>query len=438
MRTARRQDGPKGLLRGLSIGGPLGRRAAGLAALALFGLVATPLRAQTIAITGGTVYPVSGPKIEQGTVLIQDGKIVAVGTGLAIPAGATRIDATGKWVTPGLIDAASDLGLRDVGSVPGTNEARETGDINAAFNVAEGIDPASVPIPVARIAGVTSALSLPRGGLIAGQAAFIDLDGERIEDLVARSPVAMVIDLSENSKEAGGGSRAGVLERLRHVFDDAREYQRRKPDFRKRQMQDLAAPAADLEALSQVLAGSLPVYALANRRSDIENSLRIAREYGLRLVILGGTEAWQVAPELAAAHVPVAVYPLTDIPSFDGLGARLDNAALLRKAGVPVMVVENEEGGPRDLRFAAGHAVRDGLPWEDALRAVTLAPALAFGLSGYGSLEKGKVANLVVWSGDPFEFDTAPEHVLIRGREIPLVSRQTELRERYRTLPPNY
>lgn len=409
------------------------------AATAWTALTAPTAVAQSIAITGGTVYPVSGPRMENATVLIQDGKIIAVGRDVTVPAGATRIDAAGRWVTPGFFHASTTLGLSEVGSVPNTNEFSKTGDLDPSFNVAEGINPQVVNIPVARLEGVTTAVSRPTGSLIPGQAVLIDLAGVRIEDLVAQSPIAMMLDLSENSKAAGGGSRAGVLQRLRQVFQDALEYERRKADFMKRQMQDLSAPGAELEALLPVLHGTLPVYAIANRQSDIASALRLAKEFSLKLVILGGTEAWKLATELAQARVPVAVYPLTNIPSFDGPGARSDNAALLAAAGVPVILVEGETGGPRDLRFAAGHAVRNGLKWDDALRAVTLTPATAFGVAQrYGSLEPGKVADVVVWSGDPFEFSSKAEHVIIEGRDIPLTSRMTELLERYRHLPPTY
>lgn len=394
---------------------------------------------QTIAIVGGTVYPVSGPAIQNATVLIQDGKITAVGTSVTIPAGATRIDATGRKVTPGLLNAASDLGLSQVGSVDGTNEASHSGDLNPSFNVAEGINPEVVNIPVARMEGVTTAITRPANGLIPGQAVLIDLNGDRIEDMVSQSPVAMMINLSEGSKGAGGGSRAGVMQRLRQVFQDALEYERRKADYRKRDMQDLSAPAAELEALLPVLHGTLPVFAIANRESDIASALRLAREFNLKLVILGGTEAWKITTELAQARVAVAVYPLTNIPSFDGPGARSDNAALLAAAGVPVIVVEAETGGPRDLRFAAGFAIRYGLSWDDALKSVTLTPATAFGVANrYGSLEPGKVADVVVWSGDPFDYSGKAEHVIIEGKEVPMTSRMTELLERYRHLPPSY
>jgi imidazolonepropionase-like amidohydrolase len=409
------------------------------AATALTALTASTASAQAIAITGGTIYPVSGPKIENGTLIIQNGRITAAGPGVAVPAGATRIDATGRWITPGFIHVSTTLGLSQVGSIAGTNEYNRQGDIDASFNVADGLNPAVVNIPIARGQGVTAAVSRPTGGLISGQAVFIHLVGERMEDLVSQSPLAMVVDLSEGSKSAGGGSRAGVIQRLRRIFQDALEYERRKPDFRKRQMQELSAEEAELEALLPVLHGALPMYANANRKSDIDNALRLAREFNIKLVIHGGAEAWKSAPELAQARVAVAVFPLNNIPTFDGPGARSDNVTLLAAAGVPVMIVEGESSGPRDLRFAAGHAVRNGLPWDDALKAVTLAPAGAFGLADrYGSLEVGKMADMVVWSGDPFEFSSKPEHVFIEGREVPLTSRMTELLERYRKLPPSY
>ncbi|HTS89576.1 MAG TPA: amidohydrolase family protein [Gemmatimonadales bacterium] len=395
--------------------------------------------AQTIAITGGTLYPVSGPPIPGGTVLMQDGRIRAVGRDVTVPPGAIRIDATGRWVTPGLFHARTTLGLQEVGSVPGTNESEQSGEVKASFNVAEGLDPATPLIPIARLEGVTTALTGPSQGLIAGQAVLIDLLGEQVDSLLDRTPAAMVINLNESSKEAGGGSRAGALLRLRKLFADAAEYSRRKSDYSRNQMQSLSAPAQDLEALGPVLAGALPVLATANRESDIASALHLASEYHLRLIVQGGVEAWKLAPELAAARVPVIINPINDIPNFDGPGARFDAAALLDHAGVPVIIVEQETGGPRNLRWAAGHAVRFGMPWDHALAAVTLTPATALGVADrFGSLEVGKVADVVVWSGDPLEFASEAEHVFIRGVEVPRSSRQTELLDRYRQLPPAY
>jgi len=395
--------------------------------------------AQTVAITNGTVYPVSGPKLDGATVLLRDGKIVAVGRGITVPADATVVDATGKWVTPGLIHAGSSLGIRltDNGAQEQTQEDIVEGEVKASFNVAEAIDPATMTIPAVRTEGVTTALTMPLQGLIPGQAVVIDLAGDRIEDMLVRSPAAMIVDLGQGGKEGGGGSRAGALFRLRLILRDAKEYATRKEDFRKAQIQPLAAPAAELEALQPVLAGQLPMLVLANRRSDIASALRIAKEFGLRIVIWGGAEAWQMAPDLALAKVPVVLEPLKDVPTFDALNARLDNATLLRKAGVEVVAAQRDAAFSRDLRTAAGNEVRNGMSWDDALRSVTLAPATVLGIDQRaGSLEPGKAANVVVWSGDPFEFSSRAEHVFIRGVDVPLTNRQTELRERYRTLPP--
>ena len=398
------------------------------------------LLAQTIAITGGTVYPVSGPKLANATVLIRDGKIVAVGAGVTTPSGATRIDATGKWVTPGLIDGAGQLGLVEIGAVPGTREGFLRGDtIAAAFNVSEGLNPASMLIPVTRIEGVTTALATPLGNLVAGQAVLIDLAGNTIEEMLVKSPVGIVADLSESGKNEAGGSRAGVADRLRRAFRDALLYERRRADFNRAQMPPLPESPPDLEALLPMLHGQEALIASANRRSDIETALRLAREFKLKLVVAGAQEAWQIAGELARADVPVLVEPLDNIPSYDALGVRYENAGLLAKAGVKIALLETDTHNSRNLRQEAGNAVAYGMSWEQALRAVTLSPAEIFGVADrYGSLEAGKVANVVVWSGDPFEFTTGVEHVLIRGKEIPLKSRQTELLERYRKLPANY
>jgi imidazolonepropionase-like amidohydrolase len=398
------------------------------------------LLAQTIAITGGTVYTVSGPKIEHATVLIRDGRIAAIGTSVTVPAEATRIDATGKWITPGLIDGAGQMGLVEIGSVPGTREARIQGDtIAAAFNVAEGVNPASQVIPVTRVEGITTTLAAPSGHLVSGQAVLIDLDGPTIEQMLVKSPVGIVANLSENGKDEGGGSRAAVVQRLRATFRDALEYERRRVDYRRAQIEQLSASEANLEALLPVLHGELPLIAIANRRSDIQNALRLAREFRLRLILAGAQEGWEIGAEIAAAGVPVLVQPLDNIPSYDALGVRYENAALLARAGVKVVLLETDTHNSRNIRQEAGNAVANGLPWDQALRAVTLTPAEVFGVADrYGSLEVGKVANVVVWSGDPFEFSTGVEHVYIRGREIPLTSRQRELFERYRKLPPTY
>lgn len=395
--------------------------------------------AQTIAITGGTVYPVSGPKLEGATVLLRDGKIVAVGQNVRVPDGARRIDASGKVVTPGLMDASTTLGLVEVGAVGATRDfaVREEDPVTAAFDVVDGINPASTLIPINRLGGVTTALTAPRGGLIAGQGAVIDLAGATVADMLVKPRAAMMASYGAGAAEAVGGARGEASLRLREALDDARFWKAHQGAFDRGASRSLAESRLDLEALQPVLAGTMPLVVDADRASDISAVLRIARDYGLRLVITGGAEAWMVAGELARARVPVVLDPLTDAPTdFAHLGARFDNAALLEKAGVPVIISTFDAHNVRNLAFDAGNAVRFGLPWDVALRAVTLEPARAFGIDDrYGSLEAGKVADVVVWSGDPFELSSAPETVIIRGRVMPDRSRQRELLERYRTLP---
>lgn len=391
--------------------------------------------AQTVAITNGTVYPVAGPKIERGTVVIQSGRITAVGAGVAVPAGATVVDATGKWVTPGLIHAQARAGS-GIAGLFGFGETSKQGDVTPSFNPREGLDPAAITIPVARTGGVTTGIIHPGGNFLAGQSVAVDYDGATVDAMVARSPVALVLDLTASSRSAGGGTRAGALARLRQLLADAREYERRRAEYRRGAMQPLSAPVEELEALLPALAGTLPVVAIANRRIDIENALRLRQEYRLRLILAGAVEGWQTAAAIAAAGVPVVLDPTADIPSFDGLGARLDNATLLREAGVTVVLAGGDPGGERSLRYAAGNAVRNGMTWDDALRAVTQWPAQVFGLDGYGTIEAGKVGNVVIWSGDPLDFASRAEKVFIRGREASLRTREHELRDRYRELPP--
>lgn len=393
-------------------------------------------QAQTIAITGGTVYPVSGPRIANATVIIRDGKIAAVGAGLAVPAGATRIDAAGKWITPGLIHANANAGL-GVSGLNALQEGRVQGEVNPSFNPAEGVDPAAFSIPIARTGGITVALLVPGGPFFPGQVPAVNYAGERLDEMIVSKNTAVVLDLTDNSKAAGGGSRAGTMARIRRLFDDALEYSRRKAEFLKGTIQPLSAPARELEALLPVLRGEVPLAVAAHRRIDMENALRLKQEYKLRVILYSAVEGWQIAREIAAAAVPVVIEPNRDIPSFDGLGARLDNATILRAAGVEVIIAQGDPGGERNLRYAAGNAVRNGMSWDDALKAITQAPAVAFRLADYGTLEPGKTANLVIWSGDPLDFSSVAEKVYIKGRETSLQTREHELRDKYKKLPPD-
>ncbi|HEX6372353.1 MAG TPA: amidohydrolase family protein [Longimicrobium sp.] len=414
-----------------------------LLAAAAAALAAAPAAAQTIAITGGTVHPVSGPPIQNGTVVIQNGRITAVGgAGTAIPAGATRIDATGKVVTPGLIESSTNMALVEVESVGTTNDFRfqdNEDQVAAAFNVADGINPRSMVIPVTRIAGVTTVISRPAGGIISGQGLAFDLIGNNIADMQIRSPIAMFGSVSENEHQAGGGTRGGLFMRLREVLEDARVWARNPQGYERGETREFSVSRLDLAALQPVLRGEMPLVVEAHRASDIQTVLRVAEEYDLKVIIAGGTEAWMVTEDLVRARVPVLVKVLRNLPeSFESLGARYDNAALLRRAGVQVAITTGETYKAFNIRQEAGNAVAYGLPYAEALRAVTLYPAQIYGMADhYGTLEAGKVANVVVWDGDPLELLTDVEHVFIRGQEVPLVSRETMLRDRYMNLDEN-
>ena len=413
------------------------------AALALGCVVATG-GAQTIAITGGKVYPVSGPPIENGTVIITNGRIVSVGANLAVPAGAQRIDATGKIVTPGFVNSSTQLGVQEISAVNDTRDMSAQGkdNIAASFTVWEGLNPNSVMLAPARKDGITSFVVIPTGGLIAGQAALVDVVPGTTTDMIIRAPVAMVAEIGD-PQSAGLGARGELIVKLRELLEDARYFQTHRDAFDRAQTRPFAASRLDLQALLPVIEGRLPLLLTVDKESDIDAAMRIARDFNVKLIIGGGAEAWMMADRLAAAKIPVLTGAMNNIPSgFASLGQRQENAGLLRKAGVQVALIGNAGGGDeeafnvRNLKQEAGNAVAYGMTWDDALRAVTLAPAEFFGVADrVGSLQPGREGNVVVWSGDPFEFTTRVEHVFVRGREYHDKTRQDLLVERYRNLP---
>ena len=411
------------------------RQLAALAGAAL--ILAGPVAAQTIAIEGGTVHTMTGAPIQNGTVLIRDGRIVAVGSNVAVPAGARRIDARGKQVTPGLFDSGTNIGLLEIEAIVETNDYRigeeEDDLVAAAFNVADGLNPNSMVIPITRVAGVTTAVSRPQGGLVAGQAVVIDMLGRDMDAMLVRNPVAMFGNLGESARGAIRGARGTTTLRLREILTDARAYAGNRQAFDRGQTREYAVSRSDLEALQMVLNRRVPFVLEAHRASDIQTALRLAEQFNFRLMIYGGTEAWMVADDLARARVPVIVKVLQNLPeNFEKLGATYENAARLRRAGVQIAITTGETFKSFNLRQEAGNAVAYGLPYEEALRAITLYPAQIWGLDDrYGSLAAGRVANVVVWGGDPLELLTPVENVFIRGQQVPLVSRETELRDRY-------
>jgi imidazolonepropionase-like amidohydrolase len=417
------------------------------ATAALLALAPLSLAAQTIAITGGRVFPVSGPPIDNGTVLISNGRITAVGAGVTVPADARRIDATGKWVTPGLINASTQLGIAEVGMVSMTRDdvARGRDQIAAAFHPWEGLYTNSALFWPARDEGVTSVVLVPGGGgLIWGQAAFVNLVDGTMTEMVLRAPVAMVGQLGSPS-QGGTNARGELYMRLRELIEDVQYFAANRRAFDRAETRPFAASRKDLEALIPVVEGRMPLLVAVDRAADIDAVLALGREYRLRLILGNASEGWMVADRIAAAGVPVLTGAMNNIPrSFATLATRQENAALLRRAGVTVVLIGNGGGDEesfnvRNIRQEAGNAVAYGMSWDDALRAVTMVPAQLFGVGDrVGALRPGMDADVVVWSGDPFEFSTRAEHVIVRGVERDTLNRQEQLTERYKTLPPSY
>jgi imidazolonepropionase-like amidohydrolase len=394
---------------------------------------------EIVAITNARVLPVSGAAIERGTVLMQGGHITAVGANVAVPAGARVIDATGKIVTPGWLDAGVQTGIVEIpSSAEGTaDESTTDARVSAAFTVVDSFNGNSTVIPVTRIEGITRTLVTPAstGNVFVGQAAVMDLSGDQVPGAVTRAPAAMVALMGESGAQVAGGSRATAILRMREMLEDARDYAANRTAFNAAQRREYVRSRLDLEALQPVLKGQEPLVVEANRASDLLAAIRLAHEFNIRLVLMGGSEAWMVADQLAAAHVPVVVKALTDIPTFDSLGATLENPARLAKAGVTIALATFDTHNSRTLRQEAGNAIAYGMSRDAALEAVTLTPATLWGVADrVGSLEPGKDADVVVWSGDPFELTTGPEHVFIKGREMPPDTRQTDLLKRYRTI----
>ena len=406
---------------------------------AALALGASSALAQPVAIVGARVHTVSGGVLENGTVIIDNGKITAVGSGVKAPAGARLIQGRGKWVTPGLINSATALGVIEIGGIAETNDGSARGErgVAATFQVWDGLNPDSVLWAPARNEGVTSVVALPSGGVVSGQAALLDTAGPTVEEFIRKSPVAYVLNYGAASGGDGPSARGEALQAIRSLLADARAWPTRRDTYERGASRPLAASHAQLEALQPVVTGQALVLVNVDRSSDILAVLELARTFGLRVAIVGGAEAWKVAPQLAAAKVPVLTGALDNLPSdFATLGARQENAALLRTAGVAVVLTAGtrETFNVRKIRQHAGNAVAYGLPWDEALRAVTLAPAQVFGVAeSVGAIAEGMAANLVVWSGDPFEFSTDAEHVFVRGREVQAPSRQDELAERYKT-----
>lgn len=402
-------------------------------------------------IRNAHIVPVNGPDIENGIIVIRDGKIEAVGASVNVPSAAQTIDARGLWVYPGMIDAATSMGLVEVGQgASGTVDTAEVGDLNPHAKAIVAINPHSAHIAVTRVDGVTNAVSLPLGGLISGQAAIINLVGTSPLEMAVVPYAALVI----NYPRAGGGGGGFFvpeqpanltealaqanrqLEQIRKMLRDAEAYGRAQEAYAK----DKTLPRADqnvvLEPLVPYVRGERPVIFRADRESDIRGAIKFAEEMKLKPIILGGDDAWKIASLLKDKNVPVILTGILDLPSRedDFYDALYENAAKLHQAGVRFCISSGDNGANvRNLPFYAGMAAAFGLPKTEALKAVTLYPAQIMNVADrLGSIEAGKMANLVVTDGDLLETRTHVRHLFIDGRQIPLTSRHTDLNDAFK------
>lgn len=395
--------------------------------------------APALLIRNATVHTASARGTLQNTdVLVQGGRIAAIGSGLSAT-GAQIVDAGGRPLTPALFGGISAIGIEEVSAEDLTNDAAlALGDgakdmvVRPEFDVTLAYNPDSVVVPVARVEGIGFTLlgagSTAGGSIVGGQGAVMRLDGSADP----AGPRVLFVSLGSAASSLSGSSRAGQWLLLDQLADELRG--RIPADSRFA----LLTPAGR-ETLKKYFGGERIVVEV-ERAADIRQLLRWAQRQRLKIAIAGGAEAWKLAPQLAAAGVPVFIDPLANLPAdFDQIGATLENAARLRAAGVQVGFTQSGDAShnARKLRQLAGNAVANGLPWEDGLAGLTRVPAETFGVGErIGTIAAGKTADLVLWSGDPLDVANTAQQVWLGGRAMPMRSRQTELRDRYLRTEP--
>lgn len=409
--------------------------------LALFAalVLSAPATAVPTAITHARAWTMIGDQpVDDATIMIDGGRILSVVAHGSVPSGATEISADHHVVTPALIDAATQIGLSEVGGIDEERRSSvDSGPLGAAFNVAYGFDSDDQAVRLARADGVAWAMIIPGSSAnapFAGSAALVQLGDATAR--IERSNVAMLVTIGGRSAARTGGSTAGAWQLLRNALDEARAFQATRMRGLPR---DQLINHLDAEALMPVLSGAVPLVVQCDRLADIRQAIDLARDYHLKVMIFGGAEAWAAARELARANIPVLLDPMADLPEdYDRIGARSDSAMLLDAAGVRYAfnvsgqgIYRSWDAGP-SLREGAGLAVASGLPYTSALRAITVSAARLIGLPpGTGTLGPGANADLVIWDGDPLEPSSAPALVMIAGQKVSPVTRQTLLRDRY-------
>jgi len=410
--------------------------------LAASAFIAAPVAAQTVAITGGKVVIGDGSApIDGGTVLVSNGRVVAAGAGVTVPANARRIDASGKWVTPGVFAGFSRIGLVEVGAVRSTNDMNASDSVfSAALDVQYSVNPFASPVAVNRAAGVTRAVvsHSTANSIFGGYGAIVDLGQD--SNPITKAKAFQFVELGETGHRRAGGSRAAAHLMFRALLTEAQKYARSPANFESDLLQ-----SADAKALLPVINGGTRLLVHVNGANDILKVLDLKKEYpAMKIILVGATEGWRVAREIAAARVPVLASALTDLPAgFEDLSATQSNIGRMKSAGVKVAIAMINDRDAHQLRYSmqyAGNLVAlnkipraSGLSWNEAFAAISSGPAEIMGMGGQlGSLKAGRRGDVVIWDGDPLELSTQVEKVFIDGVEQSLSNRQQRLRERYR------
>jgi len=411
-----------------------------LLCLVLLAIAMNSAAAETVAIVHAKAWTLtdgtSGP-LDDATIVIHDGRFESVQAKAAVPAGARVIDARGRVVTPGLMNANTHLGLVEVSSLDETRDyGVDSGPLGAAFDVQYGLNTNSVLLPSVLADGLTRAVTSPAS---ASDAALLGI-GAVLHitpgvELVDRAQAALYAGVGGGAAKKGGGSRSAQWQLLRNAFEEGNAYAPKAAGAPRDQLQN----SVNVAALHAALNKRMPLVLQVSRESDIRQAVRLADDYHLPLIVLGGAEAWRCADLLAAHKAAVVIDPEADLPfNFDELGARANSAAILQHAGVTIAftvsgnTIHLSHNAGEAVREAAGLAIANGLPYAEALKALTVNPARIFGIGDhYGSMARGLDADLVIWDGDPLEPSAAADLVFVRGVEASRVTRQTLLRDRY-------
>lgn len=408
----------------------------------LLSVIAPVLSAESIAIVNGRILPVSGPPMDRGTLIITDGKIAAIGPKVAIPAGARRIDAAGLSVYPGWIDGWSRVGLVEIAGVGATLDTTELGAFNPAAQAWIAVNPHSEMIRTARVNGVTSALVAPSGGRVSGIASAMNLFGMYPDRMAILKNAGLVLNIPSLNQGSQGSETAEALRKrvneeltkLKQFLTEAKRY----AEMRARSGNTVPAASLDsgLEALLPIMRGERPAICTADHFRDIRAAIELGDEFGLKIVIAGGADAWKVADLLRKKNVPVLYSGVNELPrsNEDPYDVSFSAPETLRRAGVRFAIVTGSSSDVRNLPYRAAMAAAYGLEREDALKSITLWPAQILGIADkVGTLETGKLANVLVSKGDPLDVRSEIRHVFIEGREVPPDNRNLQMYEQFKS-----